>query len=228
MIKIVAATAKSKEKFFSTAPLGISLRRLAEDKRIEGRICCGNTGAAREGLPAIFNRQIESAEADSILVFTHDDVWLDDCFLADRLIDALERFDIVGVAGNLRVLPHQPAWAFVDREFTWDDPSQLSGAVAHSKNPFGPISFYGPAPAPCELLDGVFLAVKASVLGSSKLQFDERFRFHFYDLDFCREARRLGLRLGTWPIALTHASGGRFGSREWNAERRVYFEKWKS
>jgi GT2 family glycosyltransferase len=228
MIKIVAATTKSEKKFLSAAPLGISLARLAGDQRVEGRICCGNTGAARKGLPAIFNRQIESAEADSILVFTHDDVWLDDFFLADRLADALERFEIVGVAGNRRVLPHQPAWAFVDTEFTWDDPIHLSGAVAHGEKAFGSIAFYGPAPASCELLDGVFLAVKASVLARSKLRFDERFRFHFYDLDFCREARRLGLRLGTWPIALTHASGGTFDSRAWSAGRRVYFDKWKS
>jgi GT2 family glycosyltransferase len=47
-------------------------------------------------------------------------------------------------------------------------------------------------------------------------------------MDFCREAKRRGLRLGTWPIAITHASGGAFGSVQWSKERRVYFKKWKS
>ena len=262
MIKIVAATTKSEKKFLSAAPLGISLGRLAGDTRVEGRIHCRNTGTAREGLPAIFNRQIDAsvnrlidgasgglpevaqasqpalssvdgcddsaADADSILLFTHDDVWLDDFFLAERLVDALERFDIVGVAGNRRILPDQSSWCFVGPEFTWDDPGHLSGTVGHDEKPFGAISYYGPAPASCELLDGVFLAVRASVLVRSKLRFDEHFRFHFYDMDFCREARRLGLRLGTWPIALTHASAGTYGSRAWNAERRIYFDKWKS
>ncbi len=228
MIKIVAATIKSEKQFFATAPLGISLRRLAGDKRIEGLIHFANKGAAKKGLPAIFNRRIAAAEADSIIVFTHDDVWLDDYFLADRLGDALKRFDVVGVAGNRRIRPHQPAWAFVDEKLTWDDPRHLSGAVAHGKEASGPISRYGPTPARCALLDGVFLAAKVSVLAKHGLRFNERLRFHFYDMDFCREARRRGLRLGTWPIAITHASGGTFGRPGWNAERQIYFDKWKS
>jgi GT2 family glycosyltransferase len=228
MIEIVAASPKSEHQFYAAAPLGISLRRLAADKRIAGRICFGNTGAKKDGLPAIFNRQIAAAGREAIIVFTHDDVWLDDCFLADRLVEALKRFDVVGVAGNRRILPHQPAWAFVDEKFTWDEPKHLSGALAHGANAGGAISHFGPTPARCELLDGVFLAVKASVLAKHTLRFNERLRFHFYDMDFCREAKRRGLRLGTWPIAITHASGGAFGSAQWSKERRVYFKKWKS
>lgn len=127
MIEIVAASPKSEHQFYAAAPLGISLRRLAADKRIAGRICFGNTGAKKDGLPAIFNRQIAAAGREAIIVFTHDDVWLDDCFLADRLVEALKHFDVVGVAGNRRILPHQPAWAFVDEKFTWDEPKHLSG-----------------------------------------------------------------------------------------------------
>ena len=228
MIEIVAASPKSEHQFYAAAPLGISLRRLAADKCIAGRICFGNTGAKKDGLPAIFNRQIAAAGREAIIVFTHDDVWLDDCFLADRLVEALKRFDVVGVAGNRRILPRQPAWAFVDEKFTWDDPRHLSGAVAHGKDACGPISRFGPTPAPCELLDGVFLAAKAATLADHRLRFDARFKFHFYDMDFCREARRAGLSLGTWPIALTHGSGGTFGSVAWKAAQQIYFTKWKT
>jgi GT2 family glycosyltransferase len=65
-------------------------------------------------------------------------------------------------------------------------------------------------PAACEILDDVLLAIRKSVLMEHDLRFDMRFDFHFYDLDFCREARESGLTLGTWPIAITHQSGGAF------------------
>ena len=58
------------------------------------------------------------------------------------------------------------------------------------------------------------------------MRFDERFPFHFYDLDFCRSARANGLRLGTWPITLTHQSGGRFGIPEWRKAYADYLNKW--
>jgi hypothetical protein len=38
------------------------------------------------------------------------------------------------------------------------------------------------------------------------------------------------LRLGTWPICLTHQSigEGSFGSSQWNEKYRAYLRKWKS
>jgi GT2 family glycosyltransferase len=75
-------------------------------------------------------------------------------------------------------------------------------------------------------MDGVFLAVKKATLLSHGLRFDPRFDFHFYDLDFCRTARDLGLRLGTWPIALTHQSRGGYNTPAWNEKARMYLEKW--
>ena len=115
----------------------------------------------------------------------------------------------------------------MDNECTWDDKANLSGSIAHGKQPFGPISFFGAVPADCELLDGVFLAAKKRALTVNGVLFDPRFDFHFYDMDFCRSARQRGLRLGTWPICLTHQSGGAFGTEKWVEKYRVYIEKWK-
>ena len=58
------------------------------------------------------------------------------------------------------------------------------------------------------------------------VRFDERFDFHFYDLDFCRTARANGLRLGTFPLAVTHRSAGGFGSPAWQENAERYLEKW--
>jgi GT2 family glycosyltransferase len=222
MIEIVSATRLPEDAFWQKSALGVSLRRLKKDTRLVARLSFAN----RQGLPDIYNARILAPDSQDLLVFMHDDVWIDDCFLADRVIDGLQQYDVIGVAGNRRRLPRQPAWAFVDARFSWDDKANLSGAVAHGKNPFGAISFFGPTPSDCELLDGVLLAARKSVLQAAGVRFDPRFEFHFYDMDFCRSARQQGLRLGTWPIGLTHQSGGAFGSEGWNEKYRQYLEKW--
>jgi GT2 family glycosyltransferase len=224
MIEIVSATRLAEDAFWKSSALGQSLRRLKRDKRLVARPVFANT----RGLPEIYNARIQAEDGDDLLVFVHDDVWIDDYFLADRVIDGLQTYDVIGVAGNRRRVPAQPAWAFLldEMRLVWDEKVNLSGAVAHGKAPFGTVSFYGPTPSDCELLDGAFLAARKSSLKSANVLFDLRFEFHFYDMDFCRSARRQGLRLGTWPICLTHQSGGAFASEPWKEKYRQYLEKW--
>jgi len=222
VIDIISATRLSEGEFWNQSALGISLRRIGYDNRLFSRIYFSNT----RGLPEIYNAGINATDASEILVFVHDDVWIDDYFIADRILDGMRTYDVIGVAGNRRKVPLQPSWAFIDTEFTWDDRANLSGSVAHGKNPFGPVSWFGAVPANCELLDGVFLAAKKSALLLNGVFFDSRFDFHFYDMDFCRNARQCGLRIGTWPICLTHQSGGAFGTKEWQEKYRIYTEKW--
>lgn len=224
MIEIVSATRKSEDEFRKNSALGISLQRLAEDTRLVAHVAFEN----RRGLPDVFNERILALDDREILVFVHDDVWIDDYFIADRVIEGLDRYDVIGVAGNRHRVQGQPAWAFIDDKFTWDDKSNLSGRIAHGSHPFGAVSVFGSTPAGCELLDGVFLAARKSTLKTSGVLFDPRFDFHFYDMDFCRSVREKGLRLGTWPICLTHQSGGAFGSPAWVEKYRMYRGKWKT
>jgi hypothetical protein len=222
MIDIVSATRLPESDFWKQSPLGISLRRLAWDRRLIPRITFGN----RRGLPEIYNARISAGDRSGMLVFMHDDVWIDDHFLADRVTEGLRQFDVIGIAGNRRRQQQQPAWAFIDSRFTWDDHVYLSGSIAHGNQPFGKVSRFGSAPAECELLDGVFIAAKTASLVDNAVSFDPRFDFHFYDMDFCRTARQRELRLGTWPICLTHKSMGTFGSEPWARSYREYLGKW--
>lgn len=226
IVEIVSATRMSGGDFWNRSPLGWSLRRLSYDTRVTSRIAVEN----KQGLSDIYNERIDAADHHDILVFMHDDVWIDDIFLADRLLDGLAEYDVIGVAGNRRRVPNQPAWAFLDRvdgHFV-RDLDNISGAVAHGDNPLhGMVAGFGEAPAECELLDGLFLAAKASTLRERQVRFDPQFDFHFYDMDFCRSARAAGLRLGTWPIGLTHRSGGAFGSEQWTEKYRAYLAKWE-
>jgi len=222
VIEVVSATRLSEEKFWNESALGISLRRLRYDGRLVAHVAFEN----RRGLPEIYNARISAESNAEILVFVHDDVWIDDYFLADRVIDGLRTYDVIGVAGNRRRVQHQPVWAFLNSKPTWDDDINLTGIIAHGESPRGKISFFGAVPADCELLDGVFLAAKKETLRANGVLFDPRFDFHFYDMDFCRSARQRGVRLGTWPICLTHQSSGAFGTEHWNEKYRAYIEKW--
>lgn len=221
VIEIVSATRLPEAEFWKDSALGISLRRLAADTRLRPRIAFSN----RQGLPEIYNARIDARDAAEILVFLHDDVWIDDYHLANRVIAGLHNFDMIGVAGTRRRVPGQPSWAFLDTRWT-PDAGHLSGAVAHHTQPFGPVSRFGEVPAECELLDGLFLAARTAVLRERGVRFDPRFAFHFYDMDVCRTARARRLRLGTWPICLTHCSRGSFVSQAWNDGYRDYLAKW--
>ena len=222
MIEIVSATRSTKTSFWERTALGASLKRLKHDTRLSSFIAFDN----RRGLPDVYNDRIRSEKSPDILVFVHDDVWLDDYFIADRILSGLKVYDAIGVAGNLRRAPGQPAWWCVDEKFTRDKLEYLSGGVAHGKHPFGAVSPFGATPAECELLDGVLIATRKSTLLAHEIAFDPQFDFHFYDMDLCRNFRSNGLRLGTWPICITHQSVGAYGSAGWSAKRALYETKW--
>lgn len=221
MIEIVSATRMNSEDFWSQSALGCSLSRLKHDHRLVPRIFFEN----RRGLSEVFNEILTDEVGDEIAVFIHDDVWIDDFFLADRVLDAAKVYDVFGVVGNRRRVHLQPSWAFLNVEGLWDSQENLSGSIAHGQEAFGKIGYFGPAPVACELLDGVFIGVQKAVLRESGVRFDPAFQFHFYDVDFCMEASRHGLKLGTWPIALTHQSTGGYG-QTWLDAYQVFCEKW--
>ncbi|MBW8847935.1 MAG: hypothetical protein JF607_23475 [Burkholderiales bacterium] len=222
MIDLVCATRLTADEFWGRSALGLSLRRMAHDDRLKPRVFFEN----RRGLPVLYNERIAAEDASPVLAFIHDDVWLDDFFFFEHVMAAVHTFDVIGVAGNRRRAPGQPSWAFPTIKFEWDERANLSGVVSHGPSPFGQISAFGPVPAECELLDGVLLAARRDLLRAKQVGFDERFEFHFYDMDFCRSARAAGLRLSTWPIAITHQSEGGFGSNAWLESYKKYLGKW--
>jgi hypothetical protein len=221
MIKIISATRLSASQF-KRCPLGISLQRLAFDKRVSAWIAYDN----RLALPMVYNRHIVEGNRENIIVFMHDDIWIDDYFFADRLIDGLSKFDVVGLAGNKAPSPEAPAWNYVSEALEWDY-EHLSGAVAHGAQPFGNVYYFGPTGVEVKTVDGLLIAAKGAVLLDKKITFDEQFDFHFYDMDFCKTCVQNGARIGTYPIAVTHVSLGGLGSDSWKAGLKKFREKWK-
>ncbi len=222
-IRVVCATRKEREEFYSATALGKSLA-LYRPPAVELRLFAGNT----QGLSTVYNTAIaESAGEQEILLFVHDDLHLCDFHWADRLREGLATFDIVGLAGNRRRVPGQPGWGMTDERLSGDRRGNFSGIVAHGHGfPADSVDVFGPPGQRVALLDGLFLAAHSRTLQSKQLRFDERFDFHFYDLDFCREAERAGLTMGTWPIAVVHESKGGYVSDGWRRGYEAYLKKW--
>ncbi len=222
-IRFVVATRENKENFFNKTATGKSLK-LYKYPFVEHMIFFEN----KKGLPTIYNEAIEKSKLDpAILVFIHDDVHIVDFFWDDNLINGLNNFDIIGLAGTKKRIPKQPSWCFEDTRYILKL-ENLSGIVAHGKGfPPDNINCYGSPWKEVKLLDGVFLAGSSKKLNTVGLMFDEQFDFHFYDLDFCRSAENLGLRMGTWPISIIHESIGEFNYSEWNNGYQKYLKKWE-
>ena len=222
-IRAVVASRLKKESFLRASALGQSLNVLGRND-IEVRLFEGNNS----GLPQVYNRAIEESRSDpSVLIFMHDDVWITDFFIRQRVVEGLEVFDLLGLAGCTVRLENQPNWLFKNLSFARLDRDQLSGVVGHSQNlPVQTISDYGPSPRPVKLADGLFLACKSETLIKHGIRFDERFNFHFYDMDLCRQFEKNELKVGTWPISVVHQSGGKFGE-EWHRNYWLYIKKWQ-
>lgn len=237
-VRLVCATRKSEPDFWRMTLLGRSLEVMPPQLRPELAIRFDNVGSRRLGLPTIYNRAIEGCPPGRHILFVHDDVYLHDAFVCHRITEGLSGADVIGLAGSRGASPMQPSWGLeFDADLNgvgWQQGPgiQLSGAVSHtaSRALFNPpvveLGQYGPISAECELLDGLFLAARIDKLHSSGVRFDEQFDFHLYDIDFCRSAREAGLRLWTWPILVTHGSGGAFCTPEWKAGARRYLDKW--
>jgi SAM-dependent methyltransferase len=222
-IRIVCGTRVSEQEFSTKTALGRSLLIHQAANPVEIMLFAEN----KQGLSTIYNRAIDEArENPAILVFVHDDVHLCDFLWSERIREAVVTFDIVGLAGNIRRVEGQPAWAFVDDQFTWDQACFLSGIVGHGDSFPCSVSNFGPVPQPCKLLDGLLLAVDSERLEQAQVRFDEQFEFHFYDMDFCRSAELNGLSMGTWPLSVVHESGGAFGTPAWRESFRRYQDKY--
>ena len=183
----------------------------------------------RLGLSVIYNSAIEQfSDEPCMIVFAHDDLHILDFYWMHSVFNGLHHFGIVGCAGNMSRIPFQPSWCFKNINFEWDSLQNLSGIVGHG-NTFPPegLAVFGPPFQQVKLLDGLFLAAFSDTLKKSNLRFDERFDFHFYDIDFCRQAEMAGITMGTIPLSLVHESGGgSYGSDSWRQSYEKYIEKW--
>jgi len=220
---------KTLEDFYKNTLLGKSLK-LKTYFDIELRVFLDN----KKGLCECNNLAIQelTMKDSTIVVFVHDDVAIYDYYWPLRVFEALQKFDIVGVAGNARHEVNYPNWAFKSVEnnrFVWDNDEFLAGSVLHGRGWPGEIfSYFGPYEKQVVNLDGLFIATSSKLLIEKNLRFDELFNFHFYDADFCKSAVSKGCTLGTFALALEHElkKGNNFMSSDYYNAYVKFVNKW--
>lgn len=224
MVRFITSTRKTTlESFTSESLLGQSFQRIPRVQPIDLVVALD----AKDGLAAVYNPQIEAAAPDDILVFLHDDIALDDWLIVQRLEEALAVYDVVGVAGNMLRQDNQRGWFG-----TMNEANGAFIALGEPRLAVGVID--KPAVMNCfqhvevKLLDGLFLAAKASTLQNANIRFDPQFRYHLYDLDFCRQCEQAGVKMGFWPLAMTHASEKGNTDHVWFDASTAYLNKWGS
>jgi tetratricopeptide (TPR) repeat protein len=154
-----------------------------------------------------YNRGLKTASGD-IVVLAHDDAQILNTDFAARLLDALSRHDIVGVAGAYKL--KGAAWHFAGHP-------DLCGQIAMPGDNLGRITtLYGinaPECARLQALDGVFLAARRDT--AIRVGFDEETfdNWDLYDIDFSYRAAQMGLDCATCnSLLLVHASQGGYNA----------------
>ena len=159
-------------------------------------------------LPVIYNQYINKKykKKHDIVLFVHDDVYIDDLKLRGKLYGGMKQFDIIGLAGCLSPRIKAPAlWHQMSEKSNW------RGIVNHpymdDVNVIQSTSF-GPTPSRVAILDGLFIAVSLDKALKSGWKFNENFKFHHYDISSSLDANAKSLKLGVIPINVIHASKG--------------------
>lgn len=163
----------------------------------------------KTSLSKIYNKHInkQTLKKHDVVLFVHDDVFIDDLGCFDKLYSSLFMYgnDIVGLAGAAQATIKKPAlWHMMS------DRKHHSGSVAHmdTQHDVMQMTSFGPYPRRCLLLDGLFLAVNLKNVLDVNWQFNDQFEFHHYDLASCIDANKLKLKLSTCNIHVVHESPG--------------------
>jgi len=211
MIKIITCTRSKDVEEFKQRPIYPSLAPHS------WRVVCD----CKEGMSATYNKYITEENRDNILVFVHDDVELEDLFLAEKL--EASPYDVTGLAGAREFNKTAPSLAWhlaASRE-------SHRGEVAHCGDGKVWTTVFGDTSSRVLTLDGLFLAVKCGALLDRGVTFDENFKWHFYDLAFCMRCYEKGVSCGVLPIRVVHHGlGDSMMSQEWAASQILFREQY--
>lgn len=211
----IIATPKSRDDFEKNSQMALFLDKMFTIKDTRYNIVFEN----KEGLPKIYNSFIKEENRNKKLIFVHDDVLIDDLFWEEKLSIAFEKYDIVGLAGTKKcdLSAQIPAWHLMcNRE-------DLVGEVSHSKDKNSWTTVFGPTDSRALILDGLFIAVNTAKLLDTNTKFDENFNFHHYDMSFCLNANRNKLKMGVYPIKVTHFGlGDSMNSDQWRQSATIF------
>jgi hypothetical protein len=183
----------------------------------------------KSSLSKAYNRQLvaDNLIKHDIVLFVHDDVFIDDLKLKGKLYTAVEHlnYDIIGLAGAKAIKISPPClWHKMSKPQDW------SGSVSHPVDEDKlMVTNFGPWPQRCLVMDGLFLAVNLKRVLEESWCFNEDYDFHHYDISSCLDANRKKLRMGTYPIHVTHSSPGLrdINDKSFQASQKTFMKNYK-
>lgn len=180
------------------------------------------------GLPEVYNEYISEkiAKKHDIVLFVHDDVYIDDLKLRGKLYNNINAFDIVGLAGCVKPKIKQPVlWHLMAER------NNLRGCVAHpiniSDSEYAVVNTtFGYTPSRVAIIDGLFMAINLKTVLKSGWRFNENFHFHHYDIASCLDANKLKLKIGVAPIHVIHDSPGLLNTNDlsWSRSQQTFLK----
>lgn len=178
----------------------------------------------KEPLTKVYNRILKESrdEKVNILVFMHDDVYVNCRDFIQRVTNAAQKYTVFGVAGTSSLSIKEPAlWHLMGTRDT------LKGCVAHGPNEeLYSYTSFGPLNQQVLMIDGVFIGINLNQLPTN-ITFDESIpsKFHYYDLVFSFDCSLAKQKVGVVDIPIIHNSPGLRGqSKEW-LDGQAYFLK---
>ena len=161
----------------------------------------------KEGLSKQYNTILNNEKYKNYewIVFVHDDVYIDDARLLQKLNEAKKLdYDIVGLAGGLN-----PRIGGINLWHLMTDRKDHRGFVAHPVNEKQMmVTNFGPSPSRVVIIDGLFFAVYIPKAKKVGFNFNENYTFHHYDISASLEANMKKLKIGVYPINVIHRSPG--------------------
>lgn len=229
-VKIVSVS-KNKKHLIKNNDFTTSVSDIDNEIGISTKII--NLSDNKDGLPKVFNRFLNESKNDNtdILMLLHADVMFDYNTVMKHYLKVSEKYDIVGFAGTKKIdLSISPlTWFTGSRNFE----RERFGRITHKQFNLGESFFNGfshPEIKDTEVstIDGLCMILNKKVINSD-VQFDERFNFDFYDLDFCLTSIiQKHLKIGVMIEPVIHESVGTSILRsEYLIEERKFREKWQ-
>ena len=232
LLLVTATKAKTLEEF-KQRPLAASLEVLTDKRYSEAEFDFEIVKDNSAGLPEVYNRFLIEKNKNKIVLFVHDDSEIHDLNLVEKLNES--SWDITGLAGASQFAiqdknlwhtsaPRETFSGSVSHPLCWQEGNQIKVDKSRQIT-----TFFGPTPQRCLVLDGLFIAVDVERALEVEFMFDERHKFHHYDIASCLLANEKKLKMGTMPInVLHHGLGNSYMTPEWEASNEIFKKNWQN
>jgi hypothetical protein len=195
------------------------LHKLYSESEFDVRIIKDN----KKGLSEVYNSYITEEYKNNILVFMHDDIEINDLFLIEKLNES--PYVVTGLAGSKTcdLSKDKLAWHLCCKK------EDMMGEVAHKKNNFIWTSVFGPTIGRVLIIDGLFISINVEEILKTNARFNEKFKFHHYDMAFCLNCNKQKVKVGVLPITVVHHGlGDSMLTQDWENSNIIFKKEYKS